>query len=163
MRRKGPDELHNNRKSTRKGLTHKCQNCFNFGHNVSACPNPTHPSSEYIKVLPQTTGARPSIQAHNDNSAPSSTITPDVSPNAVSGDVPSPRRKKKQSTYRGKGTYVGKRNDALLGKQFGGSTSGESTEASREPRPNNPQPATKKAKKASISEVLQNIKSRVSE
>ncbi|KAG8380975.1 hypothetical protein BUALT_Bualt06G0072300 [Buddleja alternifolia] len=161
MRKKGPDELHNNRKSTRKGLTHKCQNCFNLGHNVGTCPNPTHPSSKYFKgtdetlgpeVLSQTTGAPPSSQAQNDSMPPSSTVAPD----AIPGDIPSPRRRKqKKSTCGGKVAYVGRRNDDLLGKQFGGSTSGQSTEATIS--------TTKNAKKATVSEVLQNIRNKVRE
>ncbi|KAL0301456.1 UNVERIFIED_CONTAM: hypothetical protein Sradi_6422400 [Sesamum radiatum] len=48
-RRKGPDELQGSI-STRKGLTRRCQNCLELGHNKGTCTKPTHPQSKLKKV-----------------------------------------------------------------------------------------------------------------
>ncbi|KAG8386427.1 hypothetical protein BUALT_Bualt03G0147600 [Buddleja alternifolia] len=108
------------------------------------------------EILSQTTGVPSSSQAQDANmDPPSSSQAQDIVPEVVPSVVPSQiRRKEKQSTYGGKRTYVGRRNDALLGKQFGASTLRNSIDDSRIQIP----PTTKKTKKASIFEVLQNIR-----
>ncbi|KAL0286780.1 UNVERIFIED_CONTAM: hypothetical protein Scaly_2782300 [Sesamum calycinum] len=47
-RRKGPDELQGSI-STRKGLTRRCQNCLELGHNKGTCTKPTQPQSKLKK------------------------------------------------------------------------------------------------------------------
>ncbi|KAL0293687.1 UNVERIFIED_CONTAM: hypothetical protein Sradi_6924000 [Sesamum radiatum] len=54
-RRKGPDEIQGSI-STRKGLTRRCQNCLELGHNKGTCTKPTHPQSNLKKKHSASTG-----------------------------------------------------------------------------------------------------------
>ncbi|KAL3649730.1 hypothetical protein CASFOL_006133 [Castilleja foliolosa] len=47
MRMKTNDEVQRN--GFRSGLTHKCQNCLQLGHNRIKCQNPTHQNSKLYK------------------------------------------------------------------------------------------------------------------